>query len=73
MVSTTGLPPATAMEVYNAGLAANNGIPIRDPHDTDSSGITTHKSICMDAAGTGFGKECSYTYRICDGGLGFAV
>jgi len=66
MMANTGTPPAIALDVYNAAMTSNNGIPIVDPLTTVSSGITTNKSLCMDSTGTSLNKECSYTYRICD-------
>jgi len=70
-MTADGRPPQTALEAYEAVKAANNGRPLVDPL-ADSTGVTT-KSTCLDATGSDTLQECSYTYRVSDGGLGFAV
>ncbi len=76
MMSSTGKPPQTDLEVMNAVAAANNGKPLVDPlvtiktdgtYDDDST-----KKVCMDDTGEST-KRCWYTYRLCDGGMGYAV
>jgi hypothetical protein len=44
-------------------VSANNGQPILDPRNGDK--------VCY--MGSTTNRECAYTYRLCDGGLGFAV
>ena len=47
MLSTTGQPPQTAKEVYDAVTVANNGQPLVDPMVTVAGGIVTAgKKVC---------------------------
>ena len=71
MMSSTGIPPQTTLEVYNAVTAANNNIGLFDP--LAAADGTSPKSVCMAAANATQDKLCFYSYRVCDAGAGFAV
>jgi hypothetical protein len=70
-MSSTGIPPQTTLEVYNAVVAANNNIGLFDP--LAASDGTLPKSVCMAVANATQDKLCFYSYRVCDAGAGFAV
>jgi len=70
MMSSTGLPPDATLKVYNAVAAANNDTILMDPQSS-ANGVTT-KSTCLDDNGTTL-AQCSFTYRLCDSGLGYAI
>ncbi len=70
-MSSTGMPPQTTLEVYNAVTAANNGVVLMDP--LASSNGTVTQSLCFGSSASVTGKECSYTYRVCDSGMGYAI
>ena len=68
-MSLTGLPPQTTLEVYNAIVAANNGKVLMDP--LASANWTVTKSLCYGE--TIAARECTFTYRVCDNGVGWAI
>ncbi len=45
MMSQTGMPPQTTLEVYNGVVAANNGVVLMDPLSSNNG--TTIKSVCL--------------------------
>lgn len=70
-MSASGMPPQTTLAVYSAVVAANNGIVLMDPLSSNS--WTTTKFVCLWPTTLDTWRECSYTYRICDAGLGYAI
>lgn len=52
-------------------MDTNNGLLIIDPL-SNSRGLTT-KTLCLDATGGSTLQVCTYTYRLCDNGLGYAI
>jgi len=67
-MSSTGIPP-NVLDLYNALKEANNGQPLLDP--------LINKPVCYDQdPENGYGTPlfyCSYTYRLCDDGMGYAI
>ncbi len=76
-VSVIGTPPASALDVYKAVVVANNGKLLMDPQSTTSAAGKegdVMKSVCVSGADkTKTTAQCAYTYRLCDGGVGYVI
>lgn len=69
-LGTTGKPPQTTADLHDLIEAINNGKGIYDPLSSQTDGAN-HKFICQTESIPS--APCYYTYRLCDGGMGFAV
>ncbi len=71
-LGTTGKPPQTTAALHSLILAMNNGTGIYDPLSSQVDG-SSYKSVCYFSPGWNPVTPCYYTYRLCDGGMGFAI
>lgn len=69
-ISITGKPPLLTSTVYTNIINNNNDKMIYDPIDPTWVGW---KKVCLDTTWSLSLKECYYTYRVCDGGNGYAI